>query len=217
MFWNATVAAPVPISPESWITEAAKVAGARVRSVLNAAGVVAPVFTAVCSVLVMLAWLVFWLNSGSLAMSSAGQRHVGRRVAQRLLEGRRHGAGDAGERRAVEAAGRRKDRRSSPRAVPRRERQHDVVGERRRAGDVGAIRAGGRDFHQVVAGADEAQVAVDRDGADGIAGREAPPIVVVGSAPLPPTIAPGATVRPLDEAIEPFTINVPALTLVAPV
>jgi hypothetical protein len=48
-------------------------------------------------------------------------------------------------------------------------------------------------------------------------GDSVPLIVVEGSVPVPPTSAPAPTVRLLDDAIEPLTINAPALTLVAPV
>ena len=49
-------------------------------------------------------------------------------------------------------------------------------------------------------------------------GASVPPLIVVeGSVPVPPTVAPAFTVTPLDEAIEPFTISPPALTVVAPV
>ena len=48
-------------------------------------------------------------------------------------------------------------------------------------------------------------------------GESVPPIVLVGSVPVPPTVAPAFTVSPLDVAIEPFTSSVPAATVVAPV
>ena len=48
-------------------------------------------------------------------------------------------------------------------------------------------------------------------------GESVPAIVVVGSVPVPPTVAPAFTVSPLDVAIEPFTSSVPAATVVAPV
>jgi hypothetical protein len=50
-------------------------------------------------------------------------------------------------------------------------------------------------------------------------GENVPPalIVVVGSVPVPPTVAPAFTVRPLDLLIEPFTSSVPPLTVVGPV
>jgi len=41
--------------------------------------------------------------------------------------------------------------------------------------------------------------------------------VVEVSVPVPPTVLPEFTISPLDEAIEPSTSSVPALTTVAPV
>ncbi len=50
-------------------------------------------------------------------------------------------------------------------------------------------------------------------------GATVPPLAteVVGTVPVPPSVPPLATATPLEDAIEPFTDSVPALTLVAPV
>jgi hypothetical protein len=49
-------------------------------------------------------------------------------------------------------------------------------------------------------------------------GASVPPLMVVeGNMPLPPMLPPAFTVSPLDDAIEPFTESVPALTVVGPV
>ena len=48
--------------------------------------------------------------------------------------------------------------------------------------------------------------------------RRRPPLIVIeGSVPVPPSVPPEFTVTPLEDAIEPFTISAPALTVVGPV
>ena len=49
-------------------------------------------------------------------------------------------------------------------------------------------------------------------------GASVPPLIVVeGRVPVPPTEPAGSTDSKLDDAIEPFTTRLPALTVVAPV
>jgi hypothetical protein len=49
-------------------------------------------------------------------------------------------------------------------------------------------------------------------------GASVPPLTVVSpTMPLPPSVPPAFTVVSADDAIEPFTESVPALTVVAPV
>ena len=63
-----------------------------------------------------------------------------------------------------------------------------------RAGHVGAVGRGGRDLDRVDAAGAEGEVAVDRDGADRVAGRQRAAVTVDGSVPVPPTKAPLFTV-----------------------
>ena len=49
-------------------------------------------------------------------------------------------------------------------------------------------------------------------------GASVPPLITVdGNVPVPPIVPPVLTVSPLEDAIEPLTKSVPALTVVAPV
>jgi hypothetical protein len=50
-------------------------------------------------------------------------------------------------------------------------------------------------------------------------GASVPPLLIAAepTVPLPPSVPPAFTVVRIDVAIEPFTSNVPALTVVAPV
>ena len=49
-------------------------------------------------------------------------------------------------------------------------------------------------------------------------GERLPPLltVVEATVPIPPSVAPDATVTPFEEASEPLTSSVPALTVVGP-
>ena len=62
------------------------------------------------------------------------------------------------------------DRAGGDEPVP--DEQHQQRAERRGAGDVGSVGGGGRNLDQIVAGADEGQIAAHRDRADRVAGRE---------------------------------------------
>jgi hypothetical protein len=76
-----------------------------------------------------------------------------------------------------------------------------------------------QDLDHVGRGTLQHEIALHCDGANGITRRERSSIVDAGrrQRARTPTVPPSFTSSPLDEAIEPLTINVPAFTVVAPV
>src|SRR5262249_19600816 len=168
--------------------------------------------------------------------------HVGRGVAQRRDEaGRQVGGGESVERAAASARGR-KDGIGARHVAARRKRRLHRAAEARRAGDIGAVRIGRGDLDEVARGRSHHQIAVHRDRADGVAGRERaaiddrvadtvsePPLIVSAGAEqlkqsvrppmvpiLPPKLAPvSVSEAALSSSSEPAPENLPE-NVVAP-
>ena len=104
--------------------------------------------------------------------------------------------------RAVHAAGRVEDRVARADRVARRRSRSPAACRRASRCRVTLVRsaAAWRDLDDVVAGADEGEVAADGDGADRVARREraAGVDVVLATVPVPPSVAPLLTVTALD-------------------